>query len=434
MAEDPLRWLFGLERFGVKLGLDAVRVLLTSLGNPQSSFPSILIGGTNGKGSVASMLDAILGRAGIRAGLYTSPHLVRPNERIRIAGDDIPTSDLGRHLEAVRAAIEDALAAGTLCTHPSFFEVLTAAALRSFREAAVDVAVLEVGLGGRLDATNIVDASVSVIVTVDLDHTDRLGATVEQIAREKAGIIKPRRPLVTGVRQPEALHVLRQACARGSSHLIDAHADSELVVHADGTFDVTTGRLRYESLRSALPGRHQMENARVAILALETLSLELGLSVPPEAVREGVAATRWPGRLQWIASAPPLLLDGAHNPAGAHALSDYLREHPGSRPVLVFASMKEKGAASILEILANRVRAVILTRPHVDRASDPGDLAHWVPDGIPREVVRDPALALERARHLAGSDGFVLVAGSLYLVGEILGALEGGDVPGPVAM
>jgi len=434
MAEDPLRWLLGLERFGVRLGLGAVRVLLAALGDPQSGSPSILIGGTNGKGSVAGMLDAILGRAGLRAGLYTSPHLVRPNERIRIAGKDIATPDLCRHLQATRVAAEDALAAGVLSAHPSFFEVLTAAALLSFREAAVDIAVLEVGLGGRLDATNVVDAAASVIVTVDLDHTERLGVTIAEIAREKAGIVKAGRTLVTGVTQPEALDVLREVCAERRCGLIDAHTDSVLVLHDDSSFSVTTGRRTYDRLRATLPGRHQMENARVAVLAVEALSVELGLSVTPEVVREGMAAVRWPGRLQWIASAPPLLLDGAHNPAGARALSDYLREHPGPRPVLVFASLKDKDAAAILDILADRVRAVVLTRPGVQRARDPLDLEPLVRPGIPTEVVQDPVPALERARRLAGSDGLVLVAGSLYLVGEILGALEGGDRPDPIAM
>lgn len=434
MAEDPLRWLYGLERFGVKLGLDAERALLAALGSPESSFPSILVGGTNGKGSVAGMLDAILGRAGHRVGLYTSPHLIRPNERVRIAAEDVSTADLGRHLQATRAAIQDALAAGALPAHPSFFEVLTAAALRAFREAAVQVAVLEVGLGGRLDATNVVDAVTSVIVTVDLDHTDRLGTSLQQIAREKAGIVRPLRPLVTGVGQPEALAVLREVCDKGRSELIDARTDAELVVRGDGAFTVTTKHESYDGLRCNLPGRHQMENARVAILALEALSGELGWSVRPDAVREGLSAVRWPGRLQCVRSAPPLLLDGAHNPAGARTLSDYLRGQEGPRPVLVFATLKDKDAASILNILGEHVRAVVLTRPRVERACDPLDLVALVPAGIPREVVPEAGAAIERARHLAGPEGLVLVAGSLYLVGEVLAALEGGDVPGPIAM
>jgi len=434
MTEESLRWLYGLERFGIKLGLDAVRSLLVALGNPESSFPAVLVGGTNGKGSVAAMLDAILGRAGRRTGLYTSPHLVRPNERIRLAGADISTADLVRHLQAVRAAIQKALAAGALSAHPSFFEVLTATSFLAFREGAVDIAVLEVGLGGRLDATNVVDAAASVIVTVDLDHTDRLGSSLQEIAREKAGIVRQGRPLVSGVGQPEALAVLREACAHVGARLIEAGGSSELVDHGNGAFSVTTGRARYEDLRSALPGRHQMGNARVAIVALEVLCAELGWSLPTGAVREGLAAVRWPGRLQWIRSTPPLLLDGAHNPAGARILSEHLRGLAAPRPVLVFAAMKDKDAAAILEILAGEVRAVVLTRPRVERACDPRSLDPLVRAGIPREVVPDSGMALDRARRLAGPEGLVLVAGSLYLVGEILADLEGGDVLGPVAM
>ena len=178
MAGDPIQWLYGLQQFGIKLGLEGISTLLERLGHPESAYPSALVGGTNGKGSVAAMMEAVLAASGCKTGLYTSPHLVRPGERVRISGSDLPAGDLGRQLETVRAAIERALADGALEAHPSFFEVMTATALGAFREAGIGAAVLEVGLGGRLDATNAVEAALSVIVTVDLDHTDRLGETI----------------------------------------------------------------------------------------------------------------------------------------------------------------------------------------------------------------------------------------------------------------
>lgn len=435
MGGDPIRWLYGLQQFGIKLGLEGIRTLLDRLGHPESAYPSVLVGGTNGKGSVAAMIEAVLGATGRKVGLYTSPHLVRPGERVRIAGRDLSDADLGRHLETVRLAIKRALAEGALAAHPSFFEVMTAAALAAFRDAGIDAAVLEVGLGGRLDATNAVEAALSVIVTVDLDHTDRLGGTLREIAAEKAGIVKRGRPLVSGVRQDEAIEVLRGACREAGSPMIDAAEAALIGAAPDGTFAVTTAAARYDRLSLPLPGRHQIENARVAVVAIEELGCALGVRIEPESIRRGLRAVRWPGRLQWAGGTPPILLDGAHNPAGAAALADYLRDRGGEAPVLLFGAMADKDARRILEPLAPLTRTVIVARPPVDRAAEPGDVARAAA-GLPVaiETVADPAAALSRARALTPPGSFVLVAGSLYLVGAILGLLEGADAPGPVAM
>jgi dihydrofolate synthase/folylpolyglutamate synthase len=354
---------------------------------------------------------------------------------VRIAGRDLPQEDLGRHLGTVRLAIERLLADGALSAHPSFFEVMTAAALEAFREAGIEAAVLEVGLGGRLDATNAVEAAVSVIVTVDLDHTDRLGGTIAEIAAEKAGIVKRGRPLVTGVRQGEALEVLSRACRSTGSPMIEAVEAARIAEEASGTFALETAATRYSGLSLPLPGRHQIENARVAVVALEAFGRASGSRLEPEAVRRGLRAMRWPGRLQWIEGTPPLLLDGAHNAAGAAALASYLRERGGERPVLLFGAMANKDARGILEPLAPLVRAAVVTRPPVDRSADPGGIARAAA-GLPVaiETVADPAEALARARTLAPPGGFVLVAGSLYLVGAVLALLEGVDAPGPVAL
>lgn len=435
MVRDPIRWLYSLQQFGIKLGLDNIRALLDRLGHPESAFSSVLVGGTNGKGSVAAMLDAMLAASGVRTGLYTSPHLIRPGERIRIAGSDIQPGHLDRHLEAVREACERAVADQGLAAHPSFFEVMTATALHAFREAGVRVAVLEVGLGGRLDATNAVEAVLSIVVTVDLDHTERLGRSLEQIAAEKAGIVKKGKPLVSGVAQGEARAVLASACREAGSPFIEASQIASLTEGTEGAFTVRTARARYEDLRTPLPGRHQMGNARVALVAFEEVSRALGLTAASGDVKRGLASVRWAGRLQWIPGTPPLLLDGAHNPAGAAVLAEYLRGRGGHRPVLLFGAMRDKDVSHMLSPLAGLVEAVILTRAPVQHAADPHELTQQVPEGMgPAAVCPDPGAALERARALAGPGGWVLVAGSLYLVGDILGRLESRHVPGPVPL
>ncbi len=422
MRDDPVIWLYGLQTFGVKLGLEGIRALLDLLDRPQGAFPSILVGGTNGKGSVAAMLDAMLLAHGRRTGLYTSPHLVRPNERIRIGGRDIGSADLDRTLDLVRAACERGLSSGALRAHPSFFEVMTAAAMTAFRDARVDAAVLEVGLGGRLDATNAMDPLVSAIVTVDLDHVATLGGTLAAIAGEKAGIVRAGRVLVSGVTQPEALAVLRERCAASNATFLDARA-------AAG---------RHDDLRLPLAGAHQRDNARVAVATLEAFAAATGFAVDPATVRRGLAAVRWPGRLQLVPGRPPVLLDGAHNPQGASALAAELAARAAAgqpRPVLVFAAMKDKDVPGLIAPLLPHVARVIATWPGVDRAAEPESLAATIRSaGGEAEAAPGPAQALARARELAGRDGLVLVAGSLYLVGAVLALLEGRDAPGPVPM
>ena len=435
MVRDPIAWLYGLQHFGIKLGLENIRSLLAVMGNPEFAYPSVLVAGTNGKGSVAAMLESMLRAHRIRTGLFSSPHLVRPNERIRLDGEDIPTSGLNRHLNRIREIIEDGLGRGALANHPSFFEVITATALQSFKEAAVECAVLEVGMGGRLDATNAVEASLCVVVTVDYDHTDTLGPTLERIAAEKAAIVKRGRRLVSGVEQQEARGALLESCRLAGAPLLEARRLACLERQEEGRFRLVTDARSYPNLSFPLPGLHQHENARVALVALEALSRELGFEPDARRVREGLASVRWPGRLQWIHEDPPLLLDGAHNPAGARALAEYLRSEVDRRGVLLFGAMRRKAVEVILGPLAGQVDAVVITRPPVERAADPEDLAPIARAVVERvDVVREPAEALVRARSLARPKSFVLVTGSLYLVGEVLGLLEGDQVPGPVSM
>jgi dihydrofolate synthase/folylpolyglutamate synthase len=418
VTNDPVAWLYGLQSHGVKLGLDGIRALLAILDHPERAFPSALVGGTNGKGSVSAMLDAMLRSAGRRTGLYTSPHLIRPNERIRIAGEDIATPQLRRVLETVRDACARGLAAGSLAAHPSFFEVMTACALCAFRDAKADAVVLEVGLGGRLDATNVTEPLASAIVTVSLDHVGTLGTTLAAIAREKAGIVRAGRPLVSGASQPEVVAVLRSHCDELGATFIDAR-----------TIELPA------RVKLSLDGEHQRDNARVAVATFEAFARAIDLPGDPHAIRRGLGNTRWPGRLQRIEGAPAILLDGAHNVAGAEALAAHLARSRGPKPVLLFGAMADKDIAGILAPLASQVAGVVATTPGVLRAADSLDLAAAArAQGLVAEAEPEPARALEKARALAGPRGLVLVSGSLYLVGEVATMLEGRATPGPVAM
>jgi len=415
---DPLAWLYGLQSHGIKLGLEGIVGLLDLMGRPDRTFPCVLVGGTNGKGSVCAMQDAILRAHGRRCGLYTSPHLVRVNERIRVDGVDISDEALHRQLEFVRASCERGLASGALAAHPSFFEVMTAAALAAFRDARVDVAVLEVGLGGRLDATNATEPVVSAIVTIALDHVETLGATAAAIASEKAGIARPGRALVSGVDQSDARAVIERRCRELGAEFVDAR---NAALPADWALP--------------LAGAHQRDNARVAVATFRAVAHALGVASDDRLVRDGLAATRWPGRLQRVAGRPGILLDGAHNPAGAEALAAHLAFSEEMKPVLLFGAMKDKDLLGMLAPLAPWVVGVVATQPAVARAAEPEELAAVAGAlGLAVETRSGPREALERARARAGPDGLVLVAGSLYLVGEVLGLLEGGGASRPVSM
>jgi len=438
VSSKMIPWLYGLQHFGVKLGLDNIRALLDLLGHPEAAYPSILVGGTNGKGSVAAMAESIMGAAGLRTGMFTSPHLVRPNERIRIAGLDIESDELDSRLAAMRETIEQGLAGGDLEAHPSFFEVITATALQSFADHGVQAAILEVGLGGRLDATNAVDADVSVIVSVGLDHTKTLGPTLERIAGEKAGIIKPGKPVVSGVVQQRAIDEIHRICEQRGALWVDARERVQLVEERHGRFTLVGRRQSYPELELALAGRHQIDNARVALAAVELLAERLGVEIGAEAVRAGLAGVRWNGRLQWIEpedGRPAMLLDAAHNPAGMDALISYLRRQQRPAPVLLFGATRGKPLHRLLEPLAPLVHGLVITQPPVTRGLDPDEVAAVAqPMFAIIERIPEPARAFRRACQMAGSERYVLVTGSLYLVGEVLGLASGEPVPGPVSM
>lgn len=430
-------WLYGLRHQGIKLGLEAMTELVEVLERPDRAYRIVHVAGTNGKGSVAAMVDAVLGAAGLRTGMFTSPHLVRPNERIRLAGRDIDDDALDGLLGGLRRAIKAAVGDGRLKAPPSFFETITGAALCAFRNLPADVAVLEVGLGGRLDATNVVAPDVTAIVSVGHDHTKTLGPTLPLIAAEKAGIVKPRVPLVSGVTQPGAVATIRGICDERGAPFVDARAAVRIARRDGDTLDLE-GRLgRYDGLRLALAGEHQVDNARVALAALEAFAERAGLTLDPAAVRAGLAATRWPGRLQWTErDGVRLLLDAAHNPQGLATLARFLDGRDEPPAAVLFGATSGKPLDRLLGPLGRRAPACVLTSPPVERSLPVADLLSAARRAFGRVEARDaPEDALDLAVAIArDAGGYVLVTGSLYLVGTVAALLDGRPAPGPVAL
>jgi dihydrofolate synthase/folylpolyglutamate synthase len=413
-------YLAARARLGIKFGLETMRALVEELGQPQRSFTALTIAGTNGKGSVAAYVDAVLRASGVASGRYTSPHLVRLHERITAGGREIGARELQRAVGAVREASERLVARGVLDDHPTYFEVLTAAAFDHYRRMEVSVAVLEVGLGGRLDATNVCDPVASAIVSLDFDHQVHLGTTLAAIAQEKAGVLRPGRVTVLGPMAAEArTSIARQADSVGA-RLLEA-TEGATVTEGPGGVDLRTPHGFYRGLRP-LAGAHQRTNVLVAVRLLEA-AREAGLPVDLGALPDGIAATRWPGRLQHVEGDPPLLLDGAHNAAGARALAEYLRGR--GEVVLLFGAMSDKDIAEMAGAVFPLARAVVLTRVDMERAADPEELARRA-GPVAESAEREPDIprALARARTLARPGATVVVAGSLYLVGGVLALLQ----------
>lgn len=427
-TEELTRWLFSLEGPSNKWDLDTARSFCAWLGHPERDVPALHVAGTNGKGSVAATVHAIALAAGWIAGLNTSPHLVRPEERIRVGAEDIDPRRFRALIARLRDEAAAALAAGALPRHPSFFEMITAAAFLAFREANVPLAVIETGLGGRLDATNVIEPRVCVITTIGLDHVKTLGGSLASIAREKAGIVKPGVPVLAGwIAERPLAEIRAAAAARGAPlHL----AADELVLRSrkGGAFDLVTPETTYERLAPALAGAHQRRNVALAIRAVELLRAR-GVALPHAAVAAGVANVRWPGRMERLGR---VLLDGAHNEHGARALGRALAG-TAERFVLVFGVTEGRDPARLVAPLARHLARVVVTRPAIPKAVDPvavrARLAEVFPALAP-ELEPDAAAALARAQELAGDGGAILVAGSLYLVGDARRALLGLEGPG----
>ncbi len=416
---DVVRYLYSLgnEVKSARLGLERIDTLLERLGHPERSFRSVHIAGTNGKGSTAAMIAAGLHAAAFRTGLYTSPHLVRINERIQVDGSEIPDAEFGAAFEEVQRTVEQLLAAGALELHPTFFEFVTAMAFCHFRSAGVEYAVVEAGLGGRLDATNVLRPQVAVITPIDFDHEALLGKAAASISAEKAGILKEGVTAVLAPQRPEAMPVLEARARELGITVIYAGRDWEAQnVRSSGgyyRFEALTTTGREVPAELSLAGEHQVTNALTAIAALDALGLTA------RAIEQGLREARWPGRLEKVADAPLVLLDGAHNPAGARALARFIQQHHPRRSVrLIYAAMRDKAVDEVAGILFPLAQEVILTRVSQPRALSPETLRDIVSHHHPRiRVTQNLAEALAVARAASRTD-MILVTGSLFLVGE----------------
>ncbi len=418
---NTLARLYELQKFGIKLGLNSTSNLLARLGDPHHRVPCLHIAGTNGKGSVAAMCQAALLRAGVRVGMYLSPHLVRFTERFLINGREIGPQRVVDLADKVWAVVDPA-------EPPTFFEVVTAMAFLLFAEEEVELAILETGLGGRLDATNVCRPRVSVITNIGLEHQQYLGNRLSDIAFEKAGIIKPGVPLVHGVMQPVARKVVEQRARELKAPMLRRGQELRFRRGAGESFSLSGSRWQMKDLRTSLVGRHQAENACLALGALELLAAQ-GLPVEPEHFRQGLMEVQWPGRLQRLPRSqgkPALWLDGAHNLPAIRALLDNLDlvRASGEPLVMVIGIMGDKELAPMVRALAGAADRVVFSRPVYERAADPEDLAALAPEGCRFEVVENLGAAITRAEELAGSRGAVLITGSLFTVGEALELLE----------
>jgi dihydrofolate synthase/folylpolyglutamate synthase len=409
----------------MKFELTNIRTLAEALGNPQRAMPCAHIAGTNGKGSTAAMLESILRTAGIRTGLYTSPHLERINERIRINGEEVADDVFAAAWRRVQKTVEEFLAKGELAAHPSFFECVTAMGFLIFAEQKVEFAVYEVGLGGRLDATNIVEPQVAMITPVDFDHESFLGHSIEEIAGEKAGIIKHGVPVVSAAQRPEAAGVIKRR-AQGADAPLTFIPDVWVVndvTNADGLYRATAERLdtgEKFSIAPSLPGRFQIDNALMAATAAK-LFQQTGISITREAVVDGIRKAQWPGRLEQLQDKPLVYLDGAHNPSAARELAKFWAENfAGRRIWLVYGAMRDKAVDEIAGLLFPLVHHVILTQPLQPRAVSAQVLAEMTADLTQSvSVIPDPSEALEDAIANATPEDVIFASGSLFLVGDL---------------
>ena len=405
LFDEALAYLLSLghETLTIKLGLRNTEVLLAALGNPHKDFPSVQIAGTNGKGSTAVMLDSICRAAGIRTGLFTSPHLISITERIRVNGLKISENDFARLTAQVKEAAKRLVSSGELAARPTFFEHVTAIALLAFREAQVNLAILETGLGGRLDSTTAAGAEVVAITPIAMDHEEYLGHTLAEIAGEKAAIIRPGVMAIVAPQADEARGVILQRCKS-----------------AGVTPEFVCPNSEYDDAPLGLRGRHQTANAATAIAVAEALRSK-GFQISREAILSGLKNARHPGRLELWAGAPQMLFDGAHNPAGARALRNYLDEFVALPITMIFGAMREKALNEMAAILFPAARELILTQVENPRAASIELMQSALPENLATRVhlARSAADALRMAKALTPADGLVCVTGSLYLIGEV---------------
>jgi len=407
----PVEHLDRLKRLDIRFSLGPISRLLERLNKPQNAYGTVLVGGTNGKGSIAAMIASALSHGGFHVGLYTSPHLIDVRERIRIDGEMISREDMNACAEIVKAnSLEDL----------TYFEFLTAIALLYFHVRKVDLAILEVGMGGRLDATNVVSPLVSVVSNISFDHTEYLGGRLEEITWEKAGIIKNGGVCINAVKQRRLQKLLEVISRRRGSTLYSLGREIAVNAHTDGSFSYRGIGRRYDNLVCSLKGRHQIDNAAVALGVIEVLAMK-GFPISDDAIFRGILDVRWEGRLEVIKYSPTVVLDGAHNTDGASALACALREEFAYKKLIfIFGVLRDKDNKAMLEKLLPLGDRLILTRPDTERAMPPEELLPVAKQHVRKiEVVIDPCEALELALSMADENDLICVTGSLYLIGEI---------------
>jgi len=393
---EAVSFLLSRAHLGIKLGLGPINTLLSSLGHPEKTYPSLLIGGTNGKGSTGAMLASICSHAGLKVGFYTSPHLIRIEERITVSGEMISEGEFASVIERIKAKNDSLTARGEL-EHPlTYFELLTAAGFLYFAEREVDLAILEVGMGGRFDATNVVSPLVSVITQISRDHMEYLGESIADIAFEKAGIIKEQ--------------------GRGAKpHLVSEETSLRLTGDMG---EISTRKRTYSRLRLGLLGKHQWENARTAILTAELLEKK-GLPLGEEAIKRGLSSVHWEGRLEEVVKEPRIIVDGAHNPAGSAALASFIRDEIGKRVILIFAAMGDKEIEKMGEILFPLARLIILPKLREARAAEPASIKTIAERYAKAITASNVGEAVKTAEKEYRKEETIVAAGSLYLVGEV---------------
>jgi len=422
--QNCLKTIYGFRRFGIRLGLSTIKKILAGLGDPQDNFACIHVAGTNGKGSVASSLASILHHSGYKTGLYTSPHLVRFNERIQVNNRPITNEKVVASYSAVKNAHSGK-------REPTFFEFTTAMAFFEFAAQKVDWAVIETGMGGRLDATNIINPELSIITNISLEHREYLGNTLAQIAAEKAGIIKKRTPLVTGIRQKKALAEIERMAAQKKAPLFRLGTDFKVRRNQGQAFSYYGIENIWHNLQTALPGSYQVDNAALVLAACELIGKN-NSAITLNNIQEGLTKNHWPGRLEIVSNNPLIILDGAHNLAAARNLAKFLAANfAGKAITLVIGILDDKPYKEMLKSLLTPVTRIILTRAKTDRALEPGKLYEVAKSQIPDvTIIPDVAQAIINAVETAPRHGAICIAGSLYVVGEAKEAFEKGLIGG----
>ena len=415
--KESLDYLYGLgyELSVKKFGLENTIKLLKALDNPEKKYLKVQIGGTNGKGSTCAFLEAICVEAGIKVGKFTSPHLISVTERVCIVGQEISEADFGKFASIVREASEKLVQEGELEALPTFFEQVTAISLLAFADSDIELAILEVGLGGRFDATTATNAEIVAITQIDLDHTNILGDTIEEIASEKAAIIRKDTQVVLSVQSEKAEKIILDQCNKfGVSPKLAEEVFTELKFRISS---FKTNKSEYKNIQLSLPGKHQIENAKVAILLAESL-IENGFQISTQNIIEGLQRAKHKGRLEYYEN---ILFDGAHNVAGAKVLREYLNDTIKQPITMIFGTMSGKDLNEMSKILFPLAEHLIVTTPENPRAMKANEISEFVPKEFDENkifVIDEIPKAIEKAREIAG-ENLILVTGSLYLIGEV---------------